>query len=134
MLSATHYVNGRVANIAPARGAEWAPAQWWEASVPFRPGAATSGSPVPVLANHGRWVVTCPDCHGGQYACRTDPRFMCTDCGNVANRGEFRPIAWPAKVAEIEALLERRPTDLQNTVPTDTLATIVAENKILGVS
>lgn len=118
--------------IPASRGAEWCPSQWWEASVPFNRAAKVGGSAVPALVNHGRWVVTCPDCHGAQFACLTDPRFMCSDCGNVGNGGRYRPVVIPADPLAVEIALEGRPVDLQNTTAGQTVADLLAENKLLA--
>jgi hypothetical protein len=64
---------------------------------------------IEVYANHGRWVVECPTCHGAQLAVRTDPRFMCVNCGNASVGGVWRPVIWPKDHPEIEAILDARP-------------------------
>lgn len=132
MKSATEYASVAVAHVPPALGALWAPLQWWYAPIGFRQDARTDGSPVPVVANHGRWVVECPDCRDAQFACKTDPRFMCVNCGNAANAGAFRPVLWPEDVAACELALESRPVSLQNTDAGQQLADLIEENEILA--
>ena len=129
MRSASHYATP---DIPPARGAEWAPSRWWDADVPYRPGAKVGGPSVPALVNHGRWVIACPDCGGAQLACLSDPRFLCTDCGNVDNGGRWRPVVLPVDLAGIEAALGSRPVDLQNMTAGQTVADLVAENELLA--
>lgn len=121
-------------DVPPERGAEWVAAAQWTAPRPFNPGAGTVGPAIPVRADWGRWVVGCPDCGSAQLACRTDPRFVCVECGNVAVNGAFRPVAWPRAAAAIERLLDARPDlSTQNWVPGETVAQLAAENKALGV-
>lgn len=128
MRSAKHYATPA---IPASRGAEWCPSRWWDAPVPYRPDAPVGGPSVPALVNHGRWVVACPDCPGAQLACLSDPRFMCTDCGNVGNLGRWRPVVMPANPKAVEEALARRPVELQNTEPGQTVADLLAENELL---
>jgi hypothetical protein len=113
---------------APAdRGARWCPAL---VNVPM-PDDARRGDAASALAvrvNHGRWVIDCPDCGGAQLACRTDPRFFCTDCGNAAVGGAWRPVRWPADAAGVEAALGARPLGLQNWTEDEPVGLLRAEN------
>lgn len=129
MRSAKHYATP---GIPPDRGAEWCPSRYWDAPVPYRVNAPVGGPAVQAVVNHGRWVIACPDCSGAQLACLTDPRFMCSDCGNAGNRGLWRPVVIPADVAGIEAALAVRSADLQNTTAGQTVADLVAENELLS--
>lgn len=63
---------------------------------------------VVVYANHGRWVVECPDCHSAQLACPDDHRFMCSECANAGVDGVWRPVAWPKDAEKIAELLDAR--------------------------
>ncbi len=63
---------------------------------------------LPVVVNHGRWVVECP-CGGAQLASRTDRRFLCVDCRNVLFGGKWVAVEWPERAAALEAELMRRP-------------------------
>lgn len=92
------------------------------------------GEPVYAVANHGRWVAECPDCRGAQLASASDPRFLCCDCGNVANGGRYRPVVWPKGADKIAELLDARPDEtLRNWSPPETVADLRAENKALGL-
>lgn len=96
--------------------------------------AAPTGPPssgVRVYANHGRWVVECPDCHAAQIASKEDKRFMCNGCANVAVAGKWRPVTWPSNDAELAALLKARPSVNQNWVD-ETVTALTNENKTWG--
>lgn len=83
---------------------------------------------VEVYANHGRWIVECPVCHGAQLAVRDDPRFMCVSCGNVSVGGKWRPVIWPKDHHKIEALLDGRPmAHTRNWNPGETLQSLLRE-------
>src|SRR5687767_417899 len=102
------------ANQIPGADAESAPRRFWASIIPLKQAmAAPLGPPeiaINVYANHGRWIVECPDCSEAQMACATDYRFMCNQCANVAVEGMWRPVVWPEEHAEIDAVLtERRP-------------------------
>lgn len=118
--------------IPTKRGAEWAPVLHWRAPRPLADAMAARVGPaaiaVPAYVNAGRWVVECPDCHSAQLACRTDHRFMCSECANAAVGGLWRPVRWPAKVDQIEALLAVRPVENRNCMPGETLKQLRAEN------
>lgn len=113
-----------LATVAPRRFAQ----------VPLDLNATTAGTAVPVVANHGRWVVTCPGCRGAQMTSVTDQRFLCNVCGNAGNGGKFRPVTWPTDYAQIGALLDVRPdVRLRNWSPGETVASLTLENKALGL-
>lgn len=127
----------RLPQIPAGRGAEWVPVQCWTAPAPLgqamTAATAPTGLSVPAYANHGRWVVECPDCRGAQLACRTDLRFMCCECANAAVGGLWRPVTWPVDVAAIEAELEKRPDpETQNWLPGEALQQLVAEREAGG--
>lgn len=131
MRDARHYTQQRAAaGVPPARGAEWAPRAHWTAPAPLEAAMAAPtahGESVSVVVNHGRWVVACPDCQGAQLACRTDKRFMCDECGNVAIGGEWRPVVWPPQATAIEAVLKRRRIVNQNWLPGETVQDLINE-------
>lgn len=84
---------------------------------------------VEAYANHGRWIVECPDCCSAQLACPDDRRFMCNNCANVAVGGVWRPVTWPKNRDKIEGAIEGRPLSAQNWSPGETVAFLKAENK-----
>lgn len=83
---------------------------------------------IPAYVNHARWVVDCPDCRNAQLACKTDPRFLCDNCGNVAVGKLWRTVVWPANVVGIENMLQGRPFENQNWNPGDTGPQLGIEN------
>lgn len=118
-----------------AYGADFAPSRYWSAPVPLADAMESQLGPaeiaIPVYANHGRWVVECPDCAGAQIASAADHRFMCTVCANVAVDGLWRPVVWPEECAEIDAALAWRPTVNQNWLPGETVDDLVAEAQVV---
>lgn len=105
------------------------------AAVPLDPAAGTAAArhAVPVVANHGRWVVTCPDCHGALLAHPADPRFLCVDCGNAAIGGKYRPVTWPKQHERIGEILDARGApSLRNWLPGETVVELEEENALLG--
>lgn len=115
-----------LANIPDGtQGATWCLILWWPTG--FKAPARTSREVLPVVVNHGRWLVECP-CGGSQLACRTDPRFFCVDCLNEWTGGAWVNIAWPARPDFIDMMLSSRPLQLQNWSPGDDLVT---ENEYL---
>lgn len=110
----------------------------WTAATPVNVALAAEvgqkSTALAAYANHGRWVVACPDCNGAQFACPDDQRFMCNECANVAVSGLWRPVVWPKDRIKIEALLSARPESAKNWEPGETLAFLRAENKTHGVS
>lgn len=93
-----------------------------------------------VYANFGRWVAMCPrgcmnaerfgmqEATPGKPGGLTHEIFLCSDCGWTG------PAVWPAKAAEIEALLNLRPLQVnRNWVPGETLADLHIENLEHGV-
>lgn len=109
----------------------------WSLSVPpeqvLTAKTAPAAESIAAYANHGRWVVACPDCDGAQIACPDDRRFMCNECGNVSIGGLWRPVVWPKDRAKIDALLNLRPRNNQHWVPGETLADLREENESNGV-
>jgi len=127
----TYYATSRVADLP---GAERVPALAWTAETPFDPTARTSGDPLPVVANHGRWIVSCDQCTSAQLASREDARFACVSCGNAYQGGAFRPIAWPVDADAIGAALDDayRPVALANWAPGESVEQLQAENALLA--
>lgn len=110
--------------------AQLAPALY--ANVPLDLAAETAGGPVAVYANHGRWVVDCPDCNAAQLTHPSDPRFLCNVCGNVGNGRRFRPVIWPRGHEKLGELLDARAdVELQNWLPGETVGDLRAENALL---
>lgn len=116
-----------VSGIPAARGAEWIHHQLRSSTAPLS-AATDPESGVPAYVNHGRWVVDCPDCRNAQLACRTDHRFMCNECGNVAVGNLWRPVIWPANAQKIESLLENRPRENQNWEPDESRVSLATQN------
>lgn len=116
-----------VSGIPAARGAEWIHHQLRLSPVPLAAEVDPEAT-VPAYVNHGRWVVDCPDCRNAQLACRTDRRFMCNECGNIAIGRLWRPVEWPDDAERIAGLLENRPRQYQNWNPAEGLEQLAIEN------
>lgn len=126
----------RAPMIPAERGAEWAARLFWQTGVAadFSAPTAPASAAVEAVVNHGRWIVSCPDCNGAQLACASDRRFLCNECGNVTVGGKFRPVIWPRNLDAIEARLVRRTVKVaRNWSPGETLADLDAENDANGV-
>lgn len=105
----------------------------WHAPRPLSEALAADTAPhaeaVEVYANHGRWVVDCPDCNNAQLAHRDIHRFMCNNCGDGAVDGLWRPTIWPDNAAEIDTeLMRRRHERNRNWYPGETVADLQAEH------
>lgn len=116
-----------VSGIPPQRGAEWIHHQLRSTTSPLGAGTDPEAA-VPAYVNHGRWVVDCPDCHNAQLACRTDHRFLCNECGNIAVGRRWRPVVWPDDADKIAALLDHRPREFQNWMPGESRELLAIEN------
>lgn len=121
-----------VAHIPPERGAEWALHRFGKGHALAGAGRAV-GEAVEAYVNHGRWIVECPDCASALLACHTDARFLCYECGNIANGGHWRPVAFPRKADVIDQLLMARPEKNRNWRPGETLKQLRAENTVMGL-
>lgn len=127
-----------VPGVPAARGAEWSPRLHWQSPQPIEAAMSAPMAPsteaLKVFVNEGRWVVSCPDCSGAQLACRTDQRFMCCECANVAIGGEWRPVVWPDDAVGIERALGKR-TLLRNCnwLPGETAQDLLAETAAMEV-
>lgn len=100
---------------------------------PFMPPTGEAHKPaLPVVANHGRWLVHCPYCRSAQHASLTDRRFFCATCLNTEAGNKTLPVRWPAQFAEISALLDERPfVTTRNWVPSESVDELEAENREL---
>lgn len=89
------------------------------------------GGDVLVVANHGRWIIECPDGDGGaQLASRADPRFMCVECLNASVDGKWRRVVWPKDADKIGAVLDARAFEVnRNWTGDETLADLKAEDR-----
>lgn len=101
--------------------------------VPLTNELDSSGPPLLVRVNHGRWIVDCPFCTSAQLASLTDPRFLCAECGNVNADGKWLPIVWPAGAEVLEAALAIRPTENRNWSPGESVADLHRENTEHGI-
>jgi len=130
---ATHYAQP---GVSASFGAESCPSNpsLWTAPVPFNAAVPVAGEPIAVFVNEARWIVQCPDCKSAQLACKTDPRFMCHECANVRNGGQWRPTLWPKSVDKVEVALGKRLPVNQNWLPSETVADMVAENVAYGIA
>lgn len=126
MQDATRFAGG--SRTPASKGAEWIHQWLAQGDRPSGLDKGTApGAGIPAYVNHGRWVVGCPDCNNAQLACRTDKRFLCNECGNVAVSGLWRPVIWPTDAAAIETELEKRKLPNQNWAPTQSLKDLKAE-------
>lgn len=104
--------------------------------------------PAPPLAtvaayvNHGRWVADCPTpgCGGALCLSRQASLFLCPQCWNAANGGQWMAVTFPAAKQQIEALLLRRPAaddwtaPARNWRPGESTAQLRAENAARGLT
>jgi hypothetical protein len=90
------------------------------------PAAEQEGDPeVTARVDHGRWVGDCGlwddatgrTCLNTQAVDPDDERFFCVACNNDAVEGRWRPVAWPADVAAVEATLDELDAPEQNWPP-----------------
>lgn len=133
MRDATHYVTSARLDVPVVELAAYAASRF--AAVPLDPAAPTgpSSTAVAVVANHGRWVVGCPDCTGALLAHPGDPRFLCVTCGNAAVGGKYRPVIWPKQYEQIGQLLDARTNRrLRNWSPGEKVADLRRENRLLA--
>lgn len=139
MLDGDQFYGPRRPDIPADKAAQRAPLLYWSVPGPI-PNldtalAAGPGTALNVYANHGRWIVSCPTCQGSQLASRTDPRFFCTDCGNVEVEGRWRDIVWPVAVERISQALDLRPIPAtRNWLPHETPEDIETENLVRRVT
>jgi hypothetical protein len=72
------------------------------------PAAAAAGDgdpPAAARVDYGRWLADCPapGCKNAQLLDPADPRWFCVACHNADVGGRWRPVAWPADRAAVEA-------------------------------
>lgn len=124
----------RAGNGLPA--AEWLVlAHWTRFDVPPRwPREGTKERTAVAFLEQGRWIVKCPFCpNGAQLAAKTDHRWFCTECLNLAVGQRWVPVAWPKRVTEIEVVLMRRPNrENRNCLPGETVEQLLGENILFG--
>ena len=81
---------------------------------------------LPVIYNHGRWIVTCAWCTGAELA--VNDVFLCSNCKNNGI-GNPVPVAWPPNRQAIEVLLLKRPHAAnRNWMPGETVQSLAREN------
>lgn len=125
MKDAKDFVAG---SIPAARGAEWIHHYTRSETRSHLSNGIAKNSALKVYVNHGRWIAECPDCHGAQLACRSDHRFLCIDCGNIAVGNLWRAVHWPADPDGIEEALRHRPLENQNWDHPQTVEDLRAES------
>jgi hypothetical protein len=113
-------------------------AEFWQGA--FMTGELTlpkgqmKGVSIPVVVNHGRWLVRCAWCHSTQYASREDHRFYCVECDNGGS-GEWVKTEWPLHAARIEKALGRRPMKHhRNWETNESVGDLVHENDLHKVA
>lgn len=123
-------------NLPVSRHAEASVRRFWQCpAVPVERALAAkvgTGIDVETHANHGRWIVTCPDCNSAQLAAREDRRFMCVECANVAVEGLWRRVVWPKEAPDIEATLDARPPRNRHWQPGESIEALQAETAAGG--
>ncbi len=94
----------------------------------------TSDLVVKAYANHGRWVIDCPDpgCTGAEMLFE-DMKFHCSTCDNQAVTGKLYDIIMPRTRAAIEKALGKQPIENRNWLPGESVAKLERENKEAGV-
>lgn len=137
MIAAEDFTNIRGPVMPGHSAAEALVLHYWD-DVMFGPKRLPSGlaaGPVlPVKANHGRWIVSCPFCPSASFASRRDWRFWCVRCGNGTAGGAWLPITWPDAIRAIEAALRARPVPNRNWWPGITLDDLTVANREMGVA
>jgi ribosomal protein L37AE/L43A len=108
--------------------------------LPEPTGGNVSGK-VAARINHGRWLVDCPGCNSALVISLSQPVFMCVECGNIANEGNWFHVTVPTNRKAIEAELLKRPWNGRNPAsainrnwePGETVATLKKENTDHGI-
>jgi|TARA_Y100000310_G_scaffold269483_1_gene282684 hypothetical protein len=96
---------------------------------------------VDAYINSGRWVVDCKVelCGGAAIVSDKFRYFMCAECGNNANNGNWYHVVFPADRERIEELLLRRPAlkpmeaGNRNWVVDETVKELEDENTANGI-
>jgi hypothetical protein len=93
------------------------------------------GKPIKAFINHGNWMATCDDCPApSTLFAEPGLPFFCTNCQNVMNGGQARPVEFPENRNEIEAvLLARDFPQNRNWLPGETIEELKTENRAHGV-
>lgn len=85
-------------------------------------------TPARALLNHGVWRAWCPDCpFAAEDVWRGYNLFWCMRCGNLKAGRAWRPLIWPENWQQIEADLDRFPSQAQNWEPWGAAVDHVAE-------
>ena len=88
--------------------------------------------------NHGRWLVTCPQC-GGAEIVKVNQPFHCLGQVNVGFHGEttacgcVMDVEWPDEKLAIEAVLIKRKLEHRNWIFGETVEMLKAENIQQGI-
>jgi len=127
------YGVGRI--VTGVRGAMLVTIDNWERIdiLPFEPEEDPVGSPAVVVANHGRWIVNCPntECGGAQFPSGKDHWFFCTSCLNVNSNYKLVPLVWPTDPSPaqlVEVLVNRKQEKNRNWYPGETIAMLIDQN------
>lgn len=93
----------------------------------------TAGDPVHLQINASRMIAHCDIC-GEAMAVNPDGAFFCMGCLNYRNENLARPLLVPDDLADICAVLVKRPSArTRNWVPGESLQDLIAENEAEGV-
>jgi len=100
----------------------------------------TSGE-VAARVNHGRWIADCPGCNSALVVDLSELVFMCVECANAANDGQWFAVTVPSNRKAIESELLKRPMNGRNPSeainrnwePGETLAMLKQENTAHGI-
>jgi hypothetical protein len=131
----------RFARSILARNKRAAPLQFQGIEIPSQKDAVRSveaeveaGFFAGALGWQGRWLARCPteDCSGAQVVTAKEPFFLCLDCFNRDNEGQWFKVRFPRSKARIEAVLLKRPPKNRNYRPGETLEQLRAENRAHG--
>lgn len=109
---------------------------WPHDRAPYRRPEGLAAVEAVAEVNHGRWIVPCPFCPGGQFASAGDHRFFCIECLHQGSAAEGRwiPVRWPtdADRAQVEEALTARPNPrTRNWIPAlEAPGTLEKENQL----
>ena len=117
---------------------------WYSRRRSFKlPSGVAQDAPVEVQVNAfpfmyatnicSRWIVTCPDCGGGEEVDLKARLFFCCSCYNESAGGRWRPIQIPAERENIErVLLARQDSRMRNWLPHESVDDLLVQNVTLG--
>ena len=105
------------------------------------PTAGNTSGEVAARINHGRWLVDCPGCNSALVVDLSAPVFMCVECGNAGNEGQWFKVTVPTNRKAIETELLKRPWNGRNPAsavnrnwePGETVAALKKENTEHGI-